>query len=262
MDNGDRYRIIILISFILLVICSAILLTGLWNNLSMNPAIHAGNGLYFMVFLILILATLIFVLHLLDQNRTVNHVPETEFREAQEDEAEEQAVESFLAPFEVDVDIIAESIVPRIDPKEAVGDYAERILFNLAKHFEIAQGILYLKNTGSQEFEPICTYAYTADGGPPSFKPGDGLPGQVAKNKTLLNLSIIPEGYLQIESGLGNSSPKSLLIIPLLLNKETIGIIELASFKPVDKEMEWTFKNLAKIIGNALITKIKSENKK
>jgi hypothetical protein len=228
----------------------------------MNPDIHAGNGLYFLVFLIFALATLIFILHLFDHHREGDQVPETEQGTIQDDVAAESRVEPYTAPFEVDVDVIAESIVPRIDPKEAVADYAERILFNLARHFEIAQGILYLKNARSQEFRSACTFAYTSDNGPPPFKTGDGLPGQVAKNKTMLNLSVLPEGYLQVESGLGKSPPKGLLIIPLLLNKETIGIMELAFFKPVDEETEWTFRNLAKIIGNALITKTKSENKK
>ena len=47
-----------------------------------------------------------------------------------------------------------------------------------------------------------------------------------------------------------------------MLNKETIGIIELASFHSLDKETEWTFKNLAKIIGNSLVTKLKSAGKR
>jgi len=46
------------------------------------------------------------------------------------------------------------------------------------------------------------------------------------------------------------------------LNKETIGIVELASFQVFDKETVWTFKNLAKIIGNAIVTKVKAAEKK
>jgi hypothetical protein len=263
MDKGDRYRIVIIASYVLLVICSVILLVSLWNNLSMNPAVRAGNGIYFLVFAILLLSTAIFILHLLEENRVFfpqetdrdngKQVPETK---------ESQAVETFAAPFEVDIDFIAESIVPRIDPKESIPDYAERILLNLARYFEIAQGVFYLKNQKTQEFESLCTYAYTAEKDPAPFMTGDGIPGQVAKNKTLLNLTSIPEGYLQIQSGLGNSSPDNLVIIPLLLNKETIGIIEMASFKPLDKETEWTYKNLAKIIGNAIVTKLKSAAKK
>jgi hypothetical protein len=263
MDKEDRYRIIIIISYILLVISSVILLVELWNHLSMNPAVHIGNGLYFLVFTIIILATAIFILHLLEENRVLfTREPDQEIMIESSEKKTEPSSAPYKAPFEVDIDLLAESIVPRIDTREPTRDYAERILLNLARHFEIVQGIFFLKNARSQEFEFLCAYAYTSDKEPEAFKIGEGIPGQVAKNKTILNLTAIPEGYLQIQSGLGKSSPNNLLIIPLLLNKETIGIIELASFQPLDQETEWTFKNLAKIIGNAIITKLKSAEKK
>ena len=263
MFTGDRYRKIIIISYLLLVICSVILLAGLWNHLSMNPDVHIGNGLYFLVFTIIILASAIFVLHLLEGNRGLSSMkPEEEIKAETGEKKADAFIESYKAPFEVDIDLLAEEIVPRINPKESIGDYAERILLNLAKNFKIVQAIFYLKNAKSQEFESLCTYAYTSETGPAPFKTGEGIPGQVAKNKTILNLTYIPEGYMQIQSGLGDASPKNLIIIPLLLNKETIGIIELASFHPPDQETEWTFKNLAKIIGNAIVTKIKSGEKK
>ena len=72
MDKADRYRLFIIISYILLIICAVILLAGLWNNLSMNPNVRIGNGLYFLVFMILILATTILVLHILVE-RKINH---------------------------------------------------------------------------------------------------------------------------------------------------------------------------------------------
>ncbi len=169
---------------------------------------------------------------------------------------------TYTTPFEVDLDLLAESIIPRIDPKEKTEDYAERILRNLSKHFEIVQGVFFLRNPNTKQFESISTFAYTSDKKPSSFKVGEGITGQVAKNKTLMHLTSIPEGYLKIQSGLGKSSPTNLLIIPLLLNKETIGIIELASFQVFDEETVWTFKNLAKIIGNAIVTKVKAGDNK
>jgi transcriptional regulator with GAF, ATPase, and Fis domain len=263
MATGDRYRKIIIISYILLVICSFILLAGLWNHLSMNQDVHIGNGLYFLVISIIILTTAIFVLHLLGENRGMysGQSDKGTMNQTEENIAEASA-ESYEAPFEVDIDLIAEDIVPRINPRESIEDYTERILVNLAKYFNVVQAIFYLKNAKSQEFESVCTYAYTSETGPAPFKIGEGIPGQVAKNKTIMNLTSLPEGYMQMQSGLGDASPRNLVIIPLLLNKETIGIIELASFQPPDQEMEWTYRNLAKIIGNAIITKIKSSAKK
>jgi hypothetical protein len=263
MDKRDRYRTIIIISYVLLAICCVILLVDLWNNLSMNTAVHIGNTLYFLVFIVFILASAIFVLHLLEENRGL---PARETFEKQINEPLEEPKEpssgAYKVPFEVDLDVLAEEIVPRIDPRESTGDYAERILHNLARHFEIVQGVFFLKNARSQEFEFLCAYAYTSDRDPAPFRAGEGIAGQVAKSRTILNLTSIPEGYLQIQSGLGKSSPDNLVIIPLLLNKETIGIIELASFHPLDPETEWTFRNLSKIIGNSIVTKMKSAAKK
>ena len=263
MDKEDRYRIIIIISFILLIIFSVILLAGLWNKLSMNPDVQIGYGLYILVFAIVILSTVIFILHLQEKNRVLyTRESEPEFKDERTNSKDEPAIESLATPYEVDIDLIAESVVPRIDPKESIGDYAGRILLNMARHFEIVQGIIFLKNAQTKEFKSISTFAYTSEKDPAPFKIGDGIPGQVAKHKTLLNLTTIPDGYLKIQSGLGKTSPTNLVIIPLLLNKETIGIIELASFHVIDQETEWTFKNLAKIIGNAIVTKIKSAEKK
>ncbi|HEC43772.1 MAG TPA: hypothetical protein ENI20_13195 [Bacteroides sp.] len=263
MEKGDRYRLVIIIAYALLIISGIILFAGLWNNLSMNPAAQVGNGLYFLVLLILILATAIFVFHILEE-RQVLLPPESEMEAEDESKVKplEETAEDYAAPFEVDIDIIAGHIIPRNDPKESTGDFAERILLNLAKHFEFVQGIIYIRNPKTRQFESLCTYAYTSDRDPEPFKEGDGLAGQVAKNKRIMSLSSIPQGYMEVQSGLGKSSPDNLLIIPLLLNKETIGVMELASFHSLDKKTEWTFRNLAKIIGNSIVTKIKSTEKK
>lgn len=263
MHLKDKYRSIIIFSYIFLILCVVALFISVWNHLSLNPGIRVGNGLYFLLFGIIILATLMFTLHLLEENRLhpAEHkdLPESP---VVEETPPEPSLDSYISPYEVDIDVIAESIVPRINPKEATGDYAERILRNLAKHFQMVQGLFYLKNPKSGLFESIAVYAFSSDQDPAPFRIGEGIPGQVAKNKTLLNLKKIPEGYLEIHSGLGQSPPRNILFLPLLLNKEAIGIIEIATFSEIDGETEWTLKNLAKIIGNAIVTKTKSGNSK
>jgi hypothetical protein len=229
----------------------------------MNTEVQIGNGMYLLVFSIVILASAIFIIHLLEESRvSLPGENEQQVMVEDKDDAFDQSPDEYASPYEVDIDLLAEGIIPKIDQKEKTEDYAERILRNLSKHFEIVQGVFYLKDQKTQEFRSVCTYAYTSDKQPSAFKVGDGIPGQVAKNRTLMHLTTIPEGYLKIQSGLGRSSPTNLLVIPLLLNKETIGIIELASFHVFDRETVWTFKNLAKIIGNAIVTKVKASEKK
>ena len=259
MNTGDRPKIIIIISYILLIICAIIFFIGMWNNLSMNTEVQIENGMYFLLLSIVILASVIFIIHLLEEGRErITEIPE---QNEMPEKAEETAVLSrggFTPPFEVDLDLLAENIIPRIDMREKIEDYAERILRNLSRHFEIVQGVFFLKNQITDVFESISTFAYNSEKNPSSFKVGEGIPGQVAKSKKLMYLTTIPEGYLKIQSGLGKSSPENLLIIPLMLNKETIGIIELASFKFFDQEKIWTLKNLARMIGNAIVTKVKA----
>lgn len=62
------------------------------------------------------------------------------------------------------------------------------------------------------------------------FDFGDGLCGQVAVDKNIIVLKDIPDGYVEVISGLGQASPKSLVLIPVLHEGRTIGVIELASF--------------------------------
>jgi transcriptional regulator with GAF, ATPase, and Fis domain len=229
----------------------------------MNPDVKTGNGMYFLVLSLVILASVIFVVHMLNENREDLHEIPEEYPAVQNvEDTSDQVMDTYSSPFEVDLDLLSESIIPRMDPKERTEDYADRILNNMSKHFDIVQAVFFLINQKTKLFESISTFAYASENKPSSFKIGDGISGQVAKNKTLMHLSSIPEGYLKIQSGLGKSSPTNLLIIPLLLNKETIGIIELASFKVFDEETIWTFKNLAKIIGNTIVTKIKSTEKR
>ena len=64
---------------------------------------------------------------------------------------------------------------------------------------------------------------------------GEGLIGQCAFEKQITNYTEIPNDYIQITSGLGGSNPRNLILIPLVVNEEIYGVIELASFEKFDE---------------------------
>lgn len=69
---------------------------------------------------------------------------------------------------------------------------------------------------------------------------GEGLIGTCAIEKQTIHLTEIPESYADITSGLGNSAPKSLLIVPLLVEDQLFGVIEIASLNDFqDFEIEF-----------------------
>ena len=63
---------------------------------------------------------------------------------------------------------------------------------------------------------------------------GEGLLGQCYMEGSISHITEVPEGYIEITSGLGEATPNSLILIPLKLNEKVEGVIELASFEFFD----------------------------
>lgn len=263
MLRKDRYRLLVILSFIILIITLGILFIQLWNNFSLDPELNINNIVYLYLLIILVAALVLFLINIYQFNELQSaemDLPEIAVAEtADKDNIQpsDQSVDSFFSP-DVDVDEMAVYIIPKIDFKEPIENYTEKILQNLAKQFNLVLGVFYLKNEKTSVFHPVSTYAWASESPPASFNSGEGLTGQVAKNRVHMKVNNIPDGYIKVLSGLGSGSPRHLMIIPLLLNKETIGIIEIASFMEFDKVTEWIIKYLAKIIANSIITKLKA----
>ena len=135
---------------------------------------------------------------------------------------------------------------------ENVAAYAEKLLQNIAKELNIVQGLVFVLKDADQLFHISGEYAYYSEEQPCSFPLGETLSGQVAKNKKILNLKELPEGYITVLSGLGKSAPRQLIIAPVMYEDETIGIIELASFKPFGENEEMLVMRICENMANLL----------
>ena len=137
---------------------------------------------------------------------------------------------------------------------EGIQKYSEKVLMNISKHFNIMQGLFYLKDKQDNMYRKAGTYAYFSQEELWEFADDIGLSGQVASNKKLLNISNLPDKYITVHSGLGKSSPAHLVIFPILYNNESVGIVELASFVKFDTFTEEVLMEFSLLVGNQLAT--------
>jgi two-component system chemotaxis sensor kinase CheA len=100
--------------------------------------------------------------------------------------------------------------------------------------------------------------AYAADGekerslGKVSIAPGEGLVGQSAIEKRVLQMNDLPQNYIRISSGLGDASAASLTVAPVVFEGKTIAVIELASMKPIEPKETKLLTELIEIFGVSL----------
>ena len=74
--------------------------------------------------------------------------------------------------------------------------------------------------------------SYAADGAPEHIQPGQGLVGQAYVDRQRIELAEIPEGYFQINSSLGRTAPRSLVVQPVVYDDQVRAVLELALLQP------------------------------
>ena len=90
------------------------------------------------------------------------------------------------------------------------------------------------------KLEATAVYAYDRQKfSEASFGLGEGLIGQCWQEGLEIFLTEVPQQYITITSGLGDANPNCILLMPLKLNDEIYGVVEIASFKvlqPFERE--------------------------
>ncbi|GFH38163.1 response regulator [Streptomyces pacificus] len=67
---------------------------------------------------------------------------------------------------------------------------------------------------------------------PARFRLGESLVGQAALSRRTVAVDDLPAGYVTISSGLGAASPAALVVLPILVEDQVLGAVELASLRP------------------------------
>lgn len=132
------------------------------------------------------------------------------------------------------------------------------IMSNLIEYLNANQGAIFVIDDSEEDniqLELISTIAYDREKLiKRKLKIGEELVGQCAFEKETIYMTQIPENYISITSGLGTSNPTALLLVPLVINEEVYGVIEMASFKTFEDYQIDFIERLGESIASAIST--------
>jgi signal transduction histidine kinase/HAMP domain-containing protein/CheY-like chemotaxis protein len=115
----------------------------------------------------------------------------------------------------------------------------------------------------SPELGLIASYGYERRAGiADRFALGESLVGQAALERRTIQIEHVPQGYIQVSSALGESSPASILIMPILFEDQLLGVIELAWLR-APSQIHRTFLELLMetlgVVLNTIIANMRTE---
>jgi len=132
------------------------------------------------------------------------------------------------------------------------------IISNLCKYVDAIQGAFYILEDSDKNdvhFEQTAFYAYNRKKySKKRIDWNEGLVGRSAFEKLTIYMDKVPEGYVEVTSGLGKSNPKSILIVPLKVNEEIHGVIEFGSFNLFEEYQIKFVEKVAESIASTIST--------
>jgi len=254
MKSKQTTKILAFFSFIGILVFSFILIGVVQNQ----GEAGGSAGLYLLLLGIvgLSLLNLLQIMKMTAEKITSNDYLQKSVAELGEEtyqaEADSKSAEQEEDNHQLDPDVYENKLIPQPSKKQDITRFTESLLSNIAREFDIVQGLFYVRKKQDDAFTIAGKFAYFGEEEPADFELGHALPGQTAKNQKVLRLSKIPENYVTILSGLGSSSPNSLLFAPVVHDEKTIGLIELAAFKTFDRNTEQLFNELSQRLGKKL----------
>nr|WP_250893732.1 response regulator [Croceibacterium selenioxidans] len=127
----------------------------------------------------------------------------------------------------------------------------EAVLQTLSEYLNAQGGVIFAGDDGA--------YRRLALRGVPGdaqvveqFSIGEGLLGQVAADRNVVQLSDIPDGYLTIGSALGRDKPRYLVIFPAIADDAVEGVLELGFLQAPDSRVLGFLEQASSSIGTAL----------
>lgn len=129
---------------------------------------------------------------------------------------------------------------------------ARLLITKITPLVEASYGVFYIKegNGDKQCLKRLAIYAVSPlETTGEVFRLGEGLVGQSALENRTIVLDRVTGDYIKITSGLGATSPKSIVIFPVAFEEQVVAVVELAFLQPCSSPQQEFLEQVSKNIG-------------
>ena len=115
----------------------------------------------------------------------------------------------------------------KIRGEQDIPTLANNIIQFLCRYLKAQLGALYIVDNHGLNL--VGRYAYRSKNSTNRVEFGEDLVGQAALDKEPMVITNVPNDYITIRSGLGETIPGNILIFPFIYNEQLIGVIEMGT---------------------------------
>jgi cell shape-determining protein MreC len=151
--------------------------------------------------------------------------------------------------------------------KENISQLSQQIITKLVEYVEANIGAIYILNDNDKD-KPVLelegAYAYSQESdAKKTLLVKEGEVGACFQTGETIIMTELPDSYVKIKSGLGEVNPRFLLLIPIKLHTEILGVIELAAFHSIEDYkinfIEKLSENIFSVLANLKANKMVKE---
>jgi PAS domain-containing protein len=147
----------------------------------------------------------------------------------------------------------AARITSELQGATSLAEFGQRFISGLVPVLGGGVAGFYLCENDPGRLRRIASYGLAEDGvAAGSFRLGEGLVGQCARERQMVTLTNLPPDYLRISSGLGGAAPSNACAWPLMSHDTLLGVLEVASFRPSSAKEQALLNELLPVVAMSM----------
>jgi len=139
----------------------------------------------------------------------------------------------------------------RTNYDKSISEFSDVVIYQISKITNALRGAFY--TVVETHIQATGCYACTLNSlFKTSFEIGEGLIGQAVKSKEILYLENLPQQNLSVSSSSGLLSAKSIIIVPLIFNDKSYGVLELLFLTSLEDKYKDLLSRLSRNVATML----------